>query len=227
MYLTVEKIRAEAEAVCWNGNVFDERMWTSGEDKAEIATERVHVLSTRFGPAGITSSTSLPDVCPMGNNNTSNNKQQIMSAWPSQPSIAGFGNNQPVHPHMPFIPRQQMFGLGPRLPVGGMKQYTSTSNAMFNTSGNAQPTLNHQMLRPVSGTTSGLGWKRELNMSREFYDSIPSIDYFLHWKWKGRKLFKSAMKYIWLALFQVLIYVEVIRGSSCKACNYTGKKDRN
>ncbi|XP_040998965.1 SWI/SNF complex subunit SWI3C-like [Juglans microcarpa x Juglans regia] len=125
--------------------------------RQRFATERVRVLSTRFGPAGFTSSMSLPDVSPIGKNNTSNNKQQILSASPSQPSIPGFGNNQPVHPHMPFIPCQQMFGLGPRLPVEGMKQYSSTSNAMFNTPGNAQPTLNHLMLRPVSGTTSGLG----------------------------------------------------------------------
>ncbi|KAK8681773.1 hypothetical protein V6N13_054175 [Hibiscus sabdariffa] len=30
----------------------------------------------------------------------SNNRQQVMSTSPSQPSISGYSNNQPVHPHM-------------------------------------------------------------------------------------------------------------------------------
>ena len=34
---------------------------------------------------------------------------------------------------------------------------TYTSNVMFNSSGNVQPTLNQPMLRPVSGTSSSLG----------------------------------------------------------------------
>ncbi|KAF5467936.1 hypothetical protein F2P56_012140 [Juglans regia] len=120
--------------------------------RQRYAAERNRMISTRFGPAGIVS-TSLPGPS-MVNNNT-NNRQQIMSASPSQPSIPGYGNNQPVHPHMPFMPRQQMFGMGPRLPIAAIQQPSSTSN--FSGSGNAQPTLNHPMLRPVSGTNSGLG----------------------------------------------------------------------
>ncbi|KAG7943242.1 hypothetical protein I3843_15G029000 [Carya illinoinensis] len=120
--------------------------------RQRYAAERNRMISTRFGPAGV-ASPSLPGPS-MVNNNT-NNRQQIMSASPSQPSIPGYGNNQPVHPHMPFMPRQQMFGLGPRLPIAAIQQPSSTSN--FSGSGNAQPTLNHPMLRPVSGTNSGLG----------------------------------------------------------------------
>ncbi|KAK9993675.1 hypothetical protein SO802_023378 [Lithocarpus litseifolius] len=132
----------------------------------------------------------LPGVGPsMVDNNTSNNRQQIISASPSQPSIPGYNNNQPVHPHMPFMPRQQMFGMGPRLPMSAIQQ-SPTSNVMFNSSGNVQPTLNQPMLRPVSGTSSSLGQKREHYMSSQFYDLIPFGDSFLHWKRKGQKKVK-------------------------------------
>lgn len=125
--------------------------------RQRIAAERARMISARFGSTGVTSPMSLPGVGPsMVNNNASNNRQQMISASPSQPSIPGYNNNQPVHPHMPFMPRQQMFGLGPRLPMSAIQQ-SSTPNVMFNTSGNVQPTLNHPMLRPVSGTSSSLG----------------------------------------------------------------------
>ncbi|KAL4596190.1 hypothetical protein ACB092_12G146700 [Castanea dentata] len=125
--------------------------------RQRIAAERARMISARFGSAGATSPMILPGVGPsMVNNNTSNNRQQIISASPSQPSIPGYNNNQPVHPHMPFMPRQQMFGMGPRLPMSAIQQ-SPTSNVMFNSSGNVQPTLNQPMLRPVSGTSSSLG----------------------------------------------------------------------
>ncbi|KAL4596193.1 hypothetical protein ACB092_12G147000 [Castanea dentata] len=125
--------------------------------RQRIAAERARMISARFGSAGATSPMILPGVGPsMVNNNNSNNRQQIISASPSQPSIPGYNNNQPVHPHMPFMPRQQMFGMGPRLPMSAIQQ-SPTSNVMFNSSGNVQPTLNQPMLRPVSGTSSSLG----------------------------------------------------------------------
>jgi SWI/SNF related-matrix-associated actin-dependent regulator of chromatin subfamily C len=126
--------------------------------RQRIAADRGRLISARCGPAGVTSPMSVPGVGPsMVNNNTSNNRQQIASAPPSQPSIPGYGNNQQVHPHMPFMQRQQMFGLGPRLPIAAIQQSSAGSNVMFNASGNAQPTMNHPILRPVSGTNSGLG----------------------------------------------------------------------
>ena len=91
--------------------------------RQRIAAERARMISARFGSAGATSPMSLPGVGPsMVNNNTSNNRQQIISASPSQPSIPGYNNNQPVHPHMPIMPWQQMFGMGPRLPVSAIQQ---------------------------------------------------------------------------------------------------------
>ncbi|KAB1222930.1 SWI/SNF complex subunit SWI3C [Morella rubra] len=126
--------------------------------RQRLSSERTRMISARFGPTGVTSPTSVPGAGPSTvNNNTTNNRPQIMSASPSQPSIPRYGNNQPVHPHRPFKPRQQMFGLGPRLPMSAIQQPSSTSNVMFSSSGNAQPTLNHPMLRPLTGTNSGLG----------------------------------------------------------------------
>lgn len=128
--------------------------------RQRFAAERARIISTRFGPTGVTSPMNLPGVAPaLVSNNTGNNRQQIISASPSQPSISGYGNNQQMHPHMSFMPRQPMFSFGPRLPLAAIQPSSSTPspNAMFNNSGNSQPTLNHPMMRPVSGTSSGLG----------------------------------------------------------------------
>ncbi|KAF2291368.1 hypothetical protein GH714_023317 [Hevea brasiliensis] len=49
-----------------------------------------------------------------------------------------------------------MFPLGPRLPLAAIQPSSSApSNVMFNPPGNSQPSLN-QMLRSVSGPSSGL-----------------------------------------------------------------------
>ncbi|XWS25102.1 hypothetical protein CRYUN_Cryun27aG0042200 [Craigia yunnanensis] len=127
--------------------------------RQRFAAERARIISARFGPAGVTSQMSLPGVASsLVNNNIGNNRQQVMSASPSQPSISGYGSNQPVHPHMPFMPRQPMFPMGPRLPLTAMQASTSAPpNVMLNSPGNTQPTLNHPLMRSVSGTSSGLG----------------------------------------------------------------------
>ncbi|KAL5559657.1 hypothetical protein UlMin_035868 [Ulmus minor] len=120
--------------------------------------ERTRVVAARMGAPGV-SPVTVPGLSPAVNNNTGNNRPQMMSAPPSQPSISGINNNnQPVHPHMQFMPRQSMFGMGPRLPLSAIQSSSSPSpNVMFNVSGNPQPTMNHPMLRPVPGTSSGLG----------------------------------------------------------------------
>ncbi|KAK7410612.1 hypothetical protein VNO78_01547 [Psophocarpus tetragonolobus] len=125
--------------------------------KQRYAAERSRVISARLGTAGSTPTMNASGVGPSMASN-GNNRQQMISASPSQPSISGYGNNQPVHPHMSFAPRPSMFGLGQRLPLSMIQQSQSTSStAMFNSPSNVQPTSNHPLLRPVSGTNSGLG----------------------------------------------------------------------
>ncbi|KAA8546431.1 hypothetical protein F0562_002830 [Nyssa sinensis] len=126
--------------------------------RQRIAAERTRMMSTQFGAAGVASSISLPGVGPAIVNSTSNNRQQVISGSPSQPFISGYGNNQPIHPHTSFMPRQQVYGLGPRLPLSTINPSSSASpNVMFNAAANAQSAVSNPMLRPVSGTSSGLG----------------------------------------------------------------------
>ncbi|PQM33128.1 hypothetical protein Pyn_16459 [Prunus yedoensis var. nudiflora] len=126
--------------------------------RQRMAGERARLMSARFGPAGVAAPMGLAGLGPsMSNNNTGTGRQQIMSPSASQPSVSGYSNNQPIHPHMPFVPRQSMLGLGPRMPLTSIQSSSSAPNAMFNAAGTAQPTLNHPMLRPVPGTSSGLG----------------------------------------------------------------------
>lgn len=127
--------------------------------RQRFAAERARIISTRFGPAGITSPVNLHGLAPtMVNTNANNNRQQVISPSPTQPSISGYGNNQPVHPHMSFMQRPQQFAFGPRLPLAAIQPSSpAQSNVMFNAPGNSQPTLRHPMLRPVSGTNSGVG----------------------------------------------------------------------
>ncbi|GMP79480.1 hypothetical protein CsSME_00035005 [Camellia sinensis var. sinensis] len=130
--------------------------------KQRIAAERTHMISAQFRPPAVMSSTSLPATSPtMGAgpaivNSSANNRQQVMTGSPSQPFISGYGNNQQIHPQ--FMPHQQMYGIGPRVPFSGLQQSSSAApNVMFNAAANAQPALSNPMLRPVSGTSSGLG----------------------------------------------------------------------
>lgn len=124
--------------------------------RQRIAAERGLMMSAQFGPAGVPRPTGLPGVV---NNASGNSRQQIPG--PQQPFISGYGNNQPIHPHMSLMQQQQqqqqgMYGLGPRLPLSAIHPSTSASNAMYNQTPNSQPSLSHPMLRPVSGTKSGL-----------------------------------------------------------------------
>lgn len=129
--------------------------------RQRLFAERTRYIASRMGAAGVTASMNPPAVGPsIANNAGNNNRQHVMSASPSQPTISGYNNNQPqqIHPHMPFMARQPMFGMGPRLPLAALQPSSSAPpNLMFNASGNAQPSLNHPMLRPVHGTSSGLG----------------------------------------------------------------------
>ncbi|OIV97953.1 hypothetical protein TanjilG_12710 [Lupinus angustifolius] len=126
--------------------------------RQRFAAERSHVISARRGTGGATPPMNTSGVGPSMVNSNGNIRQQMISASPSQPSISGYGNNQQVHPHMSFGPRPSMFGLGQRLPLSMIQQSQSaSSNALFNAPSNVQPTSNHPLLRPVSGTNSGLG----------------------------------------------------------------------
>ncbi|XP_031392462.1 SWI/SNF complex subunit SWI3C isoform X1 [Punica granatum] len=124
-----------------------------------LASDRARVISSRFGPAGSTSSLG-PGMSP-----SPNPRSPIMSGPPSQPGISGYGQQmgQQSQSPMPFMPRQQMgFSLGPRLPLSAINASSSSSpssNPMFNAPvNNAQPTvLNHPMLRSASSAGSNLG----------------------------------------------------------------------
>ncbi|CAJ1971908.1 unnamed protein product [Sphenostylis stenocarpa] len=124
--------------------------------RQRFASERSQVVSARLGNGG-TTPLNVSGVGPSMVNNNSNSRQQMVSASSSQPSISGYGNSQPVHPHMSFVPRPSMFGLGQRLPLSMIQQSQSASNPMFNGPSNVQPTPNHSMSRSVSRTNSGLG----------------------------------------------------------------------
>ncbi|CAK9169236.1 unnamed protein product [Ilex paraguariensis] len=127
--------------------------------RQRIAAERALIISSHFGPAGVTRPMGLPGIGPaMSHNNTGNNRQQVVSGSPSQPFISGYGNNQPIHPHMSLMSQQTMYGLGPRLPLSAIHPSSSTPpTAMFNAAANSQPAISHPLLRSVSGAKSGLG----------------------------------------------------------------------
>ncbi|KAG2389882.1 SWI/SNF complex subunit [Vigna angularis] len=126
--------------------------------RLRFASERSHVVSARLGNGGTTPPMNVSGVGPSMINNNNSSRQQMISASSSQPSISGYGNSQPVHPHMSFVPRPSMFGLGQRLPLSMIQQSQAvSSNSMFNGPSNVQPAPNHSLSRPVSRTNSGLG----------------------------------------------------------------------
>lgn len=123
--------------------------------RQRFAAERSRIVSAWLGSGAATNTSGVgPSTV---NNNNGNSRPQMTFGSPSQPSVSGFGSGQQVHPHMSFVPRPSMFGLGQRLPLSMIQQSQSTSSPMFKAPGNVQPTTNHPLLRPVSGTNSGLG----------------------------------------------------------------------
>ncbi|KAE9445657.1 hypothetical protein C3L33_22444, partial [Rhododendron williamsianum] len=125
--------------------------------RQRIANERTRTVSAQMGPAGVSSSMNPPGVGPSMVTNSLNNRQPIITGSPSQPFISGFGSNQQMHPQ--FMARQQMYGLGPRLPLSALHPSTSLApNVLFNAVANAQPSsVSHPMLKNVSGASSSLG----------------------------------------------------------------------
>ncbi|KAG8389764.1 hypothetical protein BUALT_Bualt01G0012500 [Buddleja alternifolia] len=126
--------------------------------RQRIAAERTLMMSAQFGSSGPSRPTGLPPG--LGNaivNNTSGNSRQQVSG-PQQAFVPGYGNNQPIHPHISLMQQHGMYGLGPRLPLSAIQPSTSASNVGFNPTSNSQSSsLGHPMHRPLSGTKSGLG----------------------------------------------------------------------
>lgn len=108
--------------------------------RQRIAAERA-LMSSQFGPAGVSRPTGLPGIGPaVANiNSGSNSRQQVVSSSPAQPFISGYGNNQPIHPHMSQQQPMYGHGLGPRLPLTAINPSSSA--------------VAHPMLRPVSGSS--------------------------------------------------------------------------
>lgn len=125
--------------------------------RQRIAAERALMMSGQFGSGGASRPIGLPGVGNTIVNNTSPGNSRQQAPGPQQAPVPGYGNNQPIHPHMALMQQQGMYGLGPRLPLSAIHPSSSSSNAMFNPTSNPQPSLGHPMLRPVSGTKSGLG----------------------------------------------------------------------
>ncbi|CDP10951.1 unnamed protein product [Coffea canephora] len=125
--------------------------------RQRIAAERNVILSAHLGSSGLSRPMGPPSVGQaMVNSNVGNNRQQVSNS--PQPFISGFGSNQPIHPHMSLMSQQQsMYGIGPRLPLSAIQPSSSSPNVMFNPAATSQAALNHPMLRPVSGSKSGLG----------------------------------------------------------------------
>ncbi|XP_054797997.1 SWI/SNF complex subunit SWI3C isoform X1 [Prosopis cineraria] len=125
--------------------------------RQRFAAERSRLVSAWLG-SGVATNTSGVGPSTVSNNN-GNSRQQMAFGSPSQPSVSAYTSGQAVHPHMSFVPRPSVFGgLGQRLPLSMIQQSQSTSpNPMFKAPGNVQPSTNHPLLRPVSGTNSGLG----------------------------------------------------------------------
>ncbi|XP_060214528.1 SWI/SNF complex subunit SWI3C isoform X1 [Lycium barbarum] len=124
--------------------------------RQRFATERARMMTTQPGSVRVSRPMGVSGAGAAVVSNTSNSRQQVVSGPPQQNFISGYGNNQQMHPQMSFMPQQGMYGFGPRLPLSAIHPSSSTPG-MFNAPTSSQPALSHSMLRPVSGTKSGLG----------------------------------------------------------------------
>ncbi|KAJ8563616.1 hypothetical protein K7X08_032068 [Anisodus acutangulus] len=125
--------------------------------RQRFAAERARMMTTQPGSVRVSRPMGVSGDGAAVVSNTGNSRQQVVSGPPQQNFISGYGNNQQqMHPQMSFMPQQGMYGFGPRLPLSAIHPSSSTPG-MFNAPASSQPSLSHSMLRPVSGTKSGLG----------------------------------------------------------------------
>ncbi|XP_019231580.1 PREDICTED: SWI/SNF complex subunit SWI3C [Nicotiana attenuata] len=124
--------------------------------RQRFAAERARMMTVQPGSVRVSRPMGVSGAGAPVVSNTGNSRQQAVSGPLQQNFISGYGNNQPMHPHMSFMPQQGMYGFGPRLPLSAIHPSSSTPG-MFNAPASSQPALSHSMLRPVSGTKSGLG----------------------------------------------------------------------
>lgn len=121
--------------------------------RQRLAAERARIISTRLGPAG---ATAQPGAATANSSNSigSNVNQPVMPASAAQANLSSYSNNQPTHPHMPFMPRQQMFSFGPRLPLSVINPSSSAPSptTMYPSAPSNTATFSHPTLRPVSGS---------------------------------------------------------------------------
>ncbi|XXG60690.1 hypothetical protein AAC387_Pa04g2533 [Persea americana] len=121
--------------------------------RQRLAAERARMISTRLGPAG---ATAQPGAATANSSNSigSNVNQPVMPASAAQANLSSYSNNQPTHPHMPFMPRQQMFSFGPRLPLSVINPSSSAPSptTMYPSASSNTATYSHPTLRPVSGS---------------------------------------------------------------------------
>ena len=133
--------------------------------RQRLSTERVRMMSSRFGPAAGTMlpASAGPGAATAAAVNTMNTNPRLptMPASVGQANIspAAFGNNIPpnTHPHMQFMQRQQMYGFGPRLPLSAIHPSAAPSPNVAFTSGvrNVSTSPNHHpLLRSSSGNNS-------------------------------------------------------------------------
>ncbi|KAK6131533.1 hypothetical protein DH2020_034740 [Rehmannia glutinosa] len=120
--------------------------------RQRITSERALMTSPQFVSTGVSRPMGPPGI---GALNTGNSRQQVSGAQ-NPPSIPGYGNCQYIHPHMHQL---GMYGHGPRFPLSAIQPSSSASNSnsVFGPTSNSQSSLGHSMLRPVTGTKSGLG----------------------------------------------------------------------
>ncbi|KAL2893210.1 SWI/SNF complex subunit SWI3C [Bienertia sinuspersici] len=126
--------------------------------RQRLSGERARAVTSRTGSSGVAPGMNMPAVAPH-NNNISNSRAPVISASLTQPSVSGLASSQMSHPQMSYMPRQQMFSFGPRLPLSAIQTSSSglPSSVMFGVEGSNQSSHSHPMLRPVQGTSSGMG----------------------------------------------------------------------
>lgn len=126
--------------------------------RQRLAAERARMISTRLGPAGATAQPPAA-AANSGNSIGTNVRQPVVPASAAQANLSAYGNNQPTHPHMSFMPPQQMFSFGPRLPLSVINPSSSAPSAtvMYPSASSNTPSLSHPTLRPLSGSNTNVG----------------------------------------------------------------------
>ncbi|XP_051138278.1 SWI/SNF complex subunit SWI3C-like isoform X2 [Andrographis paniculata] len=150
--------------------------------RQRIASERELLASSQFGYGGVPRPLGTPGVAATATMNTSagNSRQPQQVPGSQQPFMGGYGNNQPMHPHLALMQQPGAVSLAARMPMSTRQPSPSSasSSGMFNPASTLQSIPGHPssgLVRPVESRVQVYDEQDSLLIYYSKYNTLMSM----------------------------------------------------